>query len=73
MSGFIRGNQPAALGREGVKAAVTRFLAIEIAEANAGRDPFGLDDPCPVNPAGHQFIGSCSDVVCCHCSKVAWQ
>lgn len=35
-------------------------------------DPFGIDHDC-LNPAGHDFIATCSDVVCCHCAKVAWQ
>ena len=73
MSGFTRGTQPAALDRKAITAVVSRFLAVEIAEANSGRDPFGLDDICPFNPAGHHFIGSCNDVVCCHCAKVVWQ
>jgi hypothetical protein len=35
-------------------------------------DPFGIDNVCPLNPTGHQFIGSCGDVVCVHCTKVVW-
>lgn len=71
MSGFIRGSQPEALDCAAVKTVVTRLLAAEIAEANACRDPFGLDHDC-LNPAGHAFIGSCGDVVCRHCSRVVW-
>lgn len=71
MSGFIRGTQPAALGRAQVTAVVTRFLATEIAFADRTADPFGIDDPCLQNAGGlHQPIGSCGDVVCCLCAKV---
>lgn len=35
-------------------------------------DPFGIDHDC-LNPAGHQFINSCGDIVCPHCAKVVWQ
>jgi hypothetical protein len=35
-------------------------------------DPFGIDNACPFNPTGHDFIAACGDVVCCHCSKVVW-
>jgi len=34
-------------------------------------DPFGIDNDC-LNPAGHDFIAACGDVVCCHCAKVVW-
>lgn len=35
-------------------------------------DPFGIDNACPFNPTGHDFIAACGDVVCCHCGKVVW-
>jgi hypothetical protein len=35
-------------------------------------DPFGIDHDC-LNPTGHAFIGSCSDLVCQHCGRIAWQ
>ena len=35
-------------------------------------DPFNIDNACPFNPSGHDFISACGDVVYCHCSKVVW-
>jgi len=35
-------------------------------------DPFLLDHDCR-NPSGHHFIATCSDVVCIHCARIAWQ
>lgn len=35
-------------------------------------DPFGIDHDC-TNPSGHQFVATCSDVVCFHCARIAWQ
>jgi hypothetical protein len=70
--GFHRIPQPAPLDRTSLTAEVTRLIAEEIAFARASADPFGVENACPLNPAGHDFIGSCGDVVCCHCSKVAW-
>lgn len=75
--GFLRQRQPPspnAHHRAAVTVAITCFVAEEIiAIANAASDPFGIDDPCPFNAGGiHRFIGSCGDVACAHCSKVAW-
>lgn len=36
-------------------------------------DPFGIDDPCPVNQALHRPVADCSEVVCVQCGKVFWQ
>lgn len=36
-------------------------------------DPFQVDDLCPFNATGHAFAGSCGDVVCVHCARVAWR
>lgn len=72
--GFHRTGQPAApvtLDRAAFTAAITRFVAAEVAIANARRDPFAIDHDCP-NPAGHDFIGSCGDVACVHCGRLAW-
>jgi hypothetical protein len=69
--GFHRQGQPAALDRAGLTAVVIRFLAEEIAFASRTSDPFGIDHDC-LNPAGHDFISACGDVVCCHCGKVVW-
>lgn len=35
-------------------------------------DPFGIDHDC-LNPAGHAFISDCSELVCHHCGRIAWQ
>jgi hypothetical protein len=35
-------------------------------------DPFGVDHDC-LNPAGHDPIATCREIVCCHCAKVFWQ
>lgn len=45
----------------------------EIAAASlASADPFEIEPGC-INPAGHHFIADCSDVVCIHCARIAWQ
>lgn len=51
---------------------VEEFLCDEIVDLIDPPDPFGIDHDC-ISPAGHQFIGSCGDVVCVHCAKVVWQ
>jgi hypothetical protein len=70
--GFQRKIQPAALDRSGVAATIRPFIAEEIAFATRNVDPFLVDDPCPFNPAGHRFTGSCGDVVCLHCARIVW-
>lgn len=70
--GFLRQGMPPSHDRAAISAAITRFVAEEmIAAVNAATDPFLIDHDC-VNPAGHHFIGSCGDVVCVHCTRVAW-
>lgn len=70
--GFYRQGMPAALNREGVRAAVTAFVAQDVAFANRTVDPFGIAHNCR-NPAGHDFIAACGEVVCSHCGAVAWR
>lgn len=41
------------------------------AAALASADPFELDHDC-INPAGHQPITSCGEVVCFHCARIIW-
>lgn len=73
MTGFLRTRMPASHDRTAPKAAIVNFIGErEIAEVLRAADPFGIDDPCPFNPSGHRFIGSCGDVACVHCAKVAW-
>lgn len=70
--GFHRKPMVAALDRAGIAAEATRMFAEELAFASRPHDPFGVDDPCPLNSSGHQFTGSCGDVVCVHCAKIVW-
>lgn len=45
----------------------------EIAAASlASADPFDIEPDC-LNPFGHHFIADCSEVVCIHCARIAWQ
>ena len=37
---------------------------------SAPADPFGIDHDCR-NPAGHQWVATCSEIVCFHCSRIA--
>lgn len=68
--GFHRTLQPAALDR----AQVTRIVAEEVAFARRTTDPLAIDNRCPLSPSAiHQYIGSCGDVVCVHCARIAWQ
>jgi hypothetical protein len=65
--------QPASLDRAAVRSAVLQFAyEEEIAAILGAEDPFALAHDCR-NPAGHDFIASCGDVVCVHCAKVAWR
>jgi hypothetical protein len=64
--GFYRQGQPSSRDRAVITAAVTRFLAQEIA-----REATPVPHDC-TNPAGHHFNGACGNVVCLHCRRVAW-
>jgi len=71
--GFHRERQPPALARAGITAAVLELLtAQDVAEAIGPADPFRLVHDC-INPAGHDAIAACGEVVCCHCAKVFWR
>lgn len=54
--------------RETYERTTIRLEAIEIEPA----DPFQIAHDC-INPGGHDFIADCSDVVCIHCARIAWQ
>lgn len=71
--GFYRQGQPetALLNRAAVTATITRLFAEELAFLRRTSDPFEIDHDC-LNPAGHDFIGSCGDVACVHCGRLAW-
>lgn len=66
--GFARNPSPRAIQA----ATIVSFVAErEIAEVLRAFDPFGIDNLCTLSPTGqHQPIGSCCDVVCCHCSRI---
>ena len=74
MSGFLRTMQRPSPRRERIKQTVTEFLCLEDVSARISRerDPFNVDDPCPVNPTGHQTIVSCGEIVCWHCARIFW-
>lgn len=73
--GFLRQGMPAPLDRTAITAIVCRAVADEIAtlDASTPQDPFGIDDPCPFNPAGHVRVRFHLEEVCAHCSKVMWR
>jgi hypothetical protein len=72
--GFIRSIQPAVPDRARATVILHHFIGEqEIAQVLREQDPFGCDDACPQNPAGHYPIRSAGDVVCAHCSKVIWR
>lgn len=67
MTGFLRQGAPNAPH-------VYRFVTErEIASVMGEIDPFQVDDRCPFNATGHGYTGSCGEVVCAHCAKVAWR
>ena len=68
--GFHRLGQPAAFDRAALRGIVEPIVAQEVAFAARTADPFGIDHDC-INPTGHDFIGSCGDVACVHCARVA--
>lgn len=70
--GFNRQPMPAALDRTALTAIVTPFVAQELAFVVRTVDPFGVEHNC-LNPAGHDPIASCGEIVCCHCAKVFWR
>lgn len=72
MSGFTRTRQPQPLTRAQALAILQPIASEEIATILAQQDVFQLDHDC-LNPAGHDAIASCGDVVCPHCAKVFWR
>jgi hypothetical protein len=72
--GYLRQRQPDTMNRNQVRAAVIAFVGTEeIARIARGLDPFGIDDPCPASPAGHQPHASCGEIVCIHCTRIFWR
>lgn len=52
---------------------VTEFIGPqEVAQIEREADPFGIAHMCP-NPAGHQPIVSCGEIVCAHCGLIFWR
>jgi hypothetical protein len=73
-TGLLRQHQPIPLNRREVRCVVIDFVAEqEAARIARGLDPFGIDDPCPANPAGHHPHASCGEVVCVHCERIFWR
>jgi hypothetical protein len=68
MSGYARQGLP----NVPASGTISRFIGErEIAAVFRATDPFLVDDFCSLSPTGqHVAIGSCGDVVCCHCSRV---
>lgn len=59
----------------GETARIVRFVSERETAAvmRAAEDPFGAGERCAFSPDGqHHAIGSCGDVVCCHCSRIFW-
>lgn len=54
---------------ETIERTTIRYQAVPI---DTIADPFNIDHDCR-NPTGHDFIASCGDVVCIHCSRVVWR
>ncbi|MDI1265012.1 MAG: hypothetical protein PS018_17315 [bacterium] len=70
--GFYRTGQPQALDRAAVTVVVTDLVEDELAFQSRTADPFQVDHDC-INRTGHDFIGSCGEVVCIHCARIAWR
>ncbi|KGT75834.1 hypothetical protein MA20_32110 [Bradyrhizobium japonicum] len=61
--------------RHAETAKTVRFVSErEIAAVMAAlEDPFGTAERCEFSADGqHRAIGSCGDVVCCHCARIFW-
>lgn len=36
-------------------------------------DPFGIDDPCPMNAGGpHCDVVECHEIACAACGRIVW-
>jgi hypothetical protein len=61
-----------AIINDGVDAELAEIYGAD--EAEPGDLEFDLLDfdlsPCPDNPGGHVWLGSCGETVCIHCGKV---
>lgn len=68
--GFHRTTQPQALDRVAITAIIAPIVTDEVAFAMRTADPFNVDHDC-LNPSGHDFIASCSEIVCRHCGRIA--
>ena len=68
--GFHRTLQPRPLDRAAMTEVIARIVAEEVAFVVRTSDPFGVDHDC-LNPAGHDFIASCSEIACRHCGRLA--
>lgn len=65
--------KPARHAEQSVK--IVNFVSErEIAAVMAAmEEPFGTAERCAFSADGqHHAIGSCGDVVCCHCARIFW-
>lgn len=51
---------------------VGALMASEAAFIARTVDPFNVDNDC-INPAGHEPMASCGEVVCAHCARIFWR
>lgn len=74
--GFNRGLQidTATSVRRQVSSRVKDLIPLaEIAQAMAeATEPFSIEIIC-LNPAGHDAIASCGEIVCPHCARIFWR
>jgi hypothetical protein len=63
----------AAVKAHAAGAPIVRLVTREdVARIEREQDPFGIALHC-TNPAGHQPIASCGEIVCAHCARVFWR
>lgn len=73
MTAFARRPRPEVIRHAEGRPSVIHLATDEDARRIAAeQDPFGIELHC-TNPAGHQPIASCGEIVCCHCARVFWR
>jgi hypothetical protein len=70
MMGYPRNIQSGALNHGADGAIIIDFITEgDVATVLRTADPFGIAHDC-INPAGHDPIASCGEVVCRHCARI---
>jgi hypothetical protein len=70
--GYLR-SPSAAVRSHAAGAPLVRLVTpADLAQVMREQDPFGIALSC-TNPAGHQPIASCGEIVCCHCARIFWR